>query len=356
MSARPTLLIVDDESPNLEIMVESLSRSGSDYRVYQANGGALALQIARKRLPDLIITDWDMPGMSGLELIRALKADPATAEIPVIMCSGVMTSAENLRLALDTGAVDYVRKPLDPIELQARVHSMLELARSHREVRRLSAQKDEIFATLSQSLLESVGNLYSMLELLREIWSVERMQAMKLLDLASGRSRAALDLLRNLLIWSRCYFEKLDYRPEAVPLMPLVKSLLGELAAQALEAEVFLGTDLSPELRVMADPQLLQLILRQLILNALQASPAGSRVTVEAAPYEGDAIRIRVRDFGPGIPPAIAGGEAAAKGIGLRLVRELLHRHGSSLVYESPAGRGTLAGFVLPAAGERGGS
>src|SRR5688572_26689498 len=100
MSVKPSLLIVDDEPPNLEIMVESLGRSEVGYRVFQANSGALALQIARKHQPDLIITDWDMPGMSGLELIRALKAEPATAEIPVIMCSGVMTSAENLKLAL----------------------------------------------------------------------------------------------------------------------------------------------------------------------------------------------------------------------------------------------------------------
>ncbi len=129
-----TILIVDDEPSFLETMVEIIENAGEPYKIFQALSAEVAYDIACKRLPDLIITDWEMPFMSGLELIDKLKSNPNTKTIPVIMCTGIMTSSRNLMTALEIGAVDYIRKPIDPLELISRIRSMLLLHESFKEI------------------------------------------------------------------------------------------------------------------------------------------------------------------------------------------------------------------------------
>ncbi len=378
MVTKPTLLIVDNEVHNLEVMVEILEQSPVSYRILRANSGETGLHLARHRLPDLVITDWDMPNMNGLELVRALKADPLTSLIPVIMCSGVMTRSENLQQALEAGAVDYVRKPVDPLELQARVHSMLELSRSYQEIRRLSARKDEMFATVSHSLLTSVGNLHTMLGLLREIWSHEHEQAVALIQQSNTKAQQALELLKNLLAWSRCYFEAYPYQPQTVNLLALVQSLIAELSDLSAERKVLIETHISSELKVLADVDMLQQILRQLIVNGLNFTPPNQKVTIQAelypakdefdqdgqVEYFAPSVWIQVRDTGCGMPadlikrlnqdgsiflPGPTGSHQTA-GIGLKIVTELLARHHSRLELDSASEQGTYASFVLPRA------
>lgn len=156
---RPKVLIVDDDPQNLTILVDLFEHYHAHFEVYQALNGNQALRIAQSRVPDVIITDWEMPEMDGIELIRQLKASSKTAEIPVIMCTGVMTSSINLKTALEAGAVDYIRKPVDPIELEARVGTVLKLADSLRTIRKKNQeleaahlQADRIFSAFAQAL------------------------------------------------------------------------------------------------------------------------------------------------------------------------------------------------------------
>lgn len=131
-----SILIVDDDPVNIrtfnEILIENHS---SDYEVVNANNGLLALKIAKATLPDVIITDWEMPEMNGIELIKALKKDETTRDIPVIMASGIMLTSNDLTIALGAGAADYIRKPVDQVELQARLRSAIETADYVKELR-----------------------------------------------------------------------------------------------------------------------------------------------------------------------------------------------------------------------------
>lgn len=149
------ILLVDDEPHNIRILRNYLAAADGNYTLYQAFNGELALKIGRNELPDLIITDWEMPGMDGLDLIRNFSQDPLTAEIPVIMCTGVMTSSENLRMAFLAGAVDYIRKPVDEIELVARVRSMLLLSDSRKEHQRefrMITQQNQFISQLIEDI------------------------------------------------------------------------------------------------------------------------------------------------------------------------------------------------------------
>lgn len=156
------ILIVDDEPENLKSIVRFIEINELPYDIYQALSGETALEIARAKWPDLVISDWNMPHMDGLELIRNLKANESTRDIPVIMFTGVMTTSEHLELALEAGAVDYIRKPLDPIELRARMRTVLQLSDSFKKVKKQKEQlqaQNRLLETKQAELQNALENI-----------------------------------------------------------------------------------------------------------------------------------------------------------------------------------------------------
>lgn len=117
--------MVDDDPQNRLIAVEQLMQAERNYKVLSAPSGAIALKLMDRHPIDLVLLDWEMPGMNGLEVLQKLKVETATSDIPVVMYTGIMTAAQSLQVALDNGADDFLRKPADPTELRARVGSVL---------------------------------------------------------------------------------------------------------------------------------------------------------------------------------------------------------------------------------------
>ncbi len=148
MKKSPKILLIDDDADNLWTLVEILTAQLPFADLLQTTNAHKAEQIARAEVPDLIVTDWQMPQLSGLELLRRLQGSPLTRDIPVIICTGKMIDSQYLKLALESGAYDYVRKPVDRIELVARITSGFQLAKSRQRVAtqllQLEAQKQEI--------------------------------------------------------------------------------------------------------------------------------------------------------------------------------------------------------------------
>lgn len=130
-----TILVVDDDKNNLQVVIHHLESRNKNYQFLSAPNGQVATKVLQKRLPDLIITDWDMPFMNGIELIRWLKAQPQTTDIPVIIVTGVNTDPNNLQVAFEAGAVDYIRKPINHIELYARIDAALGMYKAMRTIK-----------------------------------------------------------------------------------------------------------------------------------------------------------------------------------------------------------------------------
>ncbi|RYY79591.1 MAG: response regulator transcription factor [Comamonadaceae bacterium] len=126
------VLIVDDVPDNLSVLHDALDESG--YTVLVATSGEAALQRASQVVPDIVLLDAMMPGMDGFEVARRLKADAATAHIPIIFMTG-LTDTEHLVAALEAGGVDYVTKPIKPKEVLARMTVHLQGARLARQTR-----------------------------------------------------------------------------------------------------------------------------------------------------------------------------------------------------------------------------
>lgn len=147
------LLLVDDEPLNLKLYEKMLKEH--DPQIFTAANGQECLQQVSEHLPDLILMDWNMPVMDGIETLEILKKDEKTKDIPVLMITGVMTSSEDLAYAMSAGAVDFLKKPFDKLELNARVRNILLLSDSLKTLKQQnsSLENKNLFITL---LLESI--------------------------------------------------------------------------------------------------------------------------------------------------------------------------------------------------------
>jgi len=151
------ILVIDNDPGALNIINQVLIHSNANYEILNARSGSSALEIIKSENPDLIITDWDMPEMNGIELIKILQLNSNTNKIPIIMCSGIMLKMQDLVTALNAGAIDYLKKPIEPIELLARVNSMLRLVDTYKL---LIKEREEKIA-LEKKLLENKIEQYN---------------------------------------------------------------------------------------------------------------------------------------------------------------------------------------------------
>jgi PAS domain S-box-containing protein len=157
------LLLVDDEPLNLKLYDKMLK--DHDFQIITAINGKDCLDKVHEHFPDLILMDWNMPVMDGIEALEILKKDETTKDIPVLMITGVMTSSEDLSFAMSVGAIDFLKKPFDRLELSARVRNILLLSETLKALKsqNSSLENKNLFIT---SLIESIPHpvIYSSLE------------------------------------------------------------------------------------------------------------------------------------------------------------------------------------------------
>jgi two-component system phosphate regulon response regulator PhoB len=202
------VLVVEDEPAQREVLVYNLEAEG--YGVSKAEDGDEALVLVQEAQPDLIILDWMLPGVSGIEVCRRLKANTGTRSIPVIMLTARGEETDRVR-GLETGADDYVVKPYSVNELMARVRTQLRRVRpsavgqrlefdnivldaeTHRVTRgdvqiKLGPTEFRLLATF----LEKPGRVWSREQLLDRVWGRDIYVDTRTVDVHIGRLRKAL--------------------------------------------------------------------------------------------------------------------------------------------------------------------
>ena len=208
-----TIMIVEDEA-DLSLMLRyNLEAEG--FGVEAAANGDEAAEMVRDTQPDLILLDWMLPGLSGIELCRRWRARQETASIPIIMLTARGEEEERVR-GLETGADDYVVKPFSIPELLARIHALLrrsspqlvtsilkagdlELDRTSHRVRR-SGRDVHLGPTeyrLLEYLMRSPGRVYSREQLLDAVWGTDVYVDERTVDVHVGRLRKAINRGRN---------------------------------------------------------------------------------------------------------------------------------------------------------------
>ncbi|HXE37767.1 MAG TPA: two-component system response regulator [Azonexus sp.] len=152
--SKQSILVVDDLPENIDLLSKTLS---DDYRIRAATSGEKALKIVYSdEPPDLILLDIMMPGLSGLEICRRIKANPDRRRIPIIFVTA-MSSIEDEQLGLEVGAVDYITKPISPPIVKARVRTHLALYDQSRELERMVRQRTHELITTRQQIIRRLG-------------------------------------------------------------------------------------------------------------------------------------------------------------------------------------------------------
>lgn len=135
------ILVVDDLPENVFMLQDRLENEG--YEVVTAYDGKTGIAKATSDMPDLILLDVMMPGMTGIEVCKALKQDPSLADIPIIIVTA-KSGADDTREGLEAGAFDYIKKPFEKVEMLARINSALKLSEAHKLV--VEAEKRSMYA------------------------------------------------------------------------------------------------------------------------------------------------------------------------------------------------------------------
>ncbi len=156
----PIILVVDDEPNNYDVIETFLSEQ--EYQLHYASSGTAAIACLESIQPDIILLDVMMPGIDGLEVCRRIKAMPQWQNLPIIMVTA-LTSKADLARCLNAGADDFVGKPVNSVELRARVNSMIRIKRQYDSIKNLSSLQTQTIDLLQNSLSELSGNLASSL-------------------------------------------------------------------------------------------------------------------------------------------------------------------------------------------------
>ncbi len=205
---QPTVLLVEDEPAQREVLSYNLEADG--FRVTTAENGEEALLLVDEEAPDLIVLDWMLPNVSGIEVCRQLKTRPETRGVPILMLSARSEEVDRVR-GLETGADDYVVKPYSVIELMARVRALLRRTRPSAVGQRLEYEdimldsethrvtRDDKplklgpteFRLLS-TFMEKPGRVWSREQLLDRVWGRDIYVDTRTVDVHIGRLRKAL--------------------------------------------------------------------------------------------------------------------------------------------------------------------
>jgi two-component system phosphate regulon response regulator PhoB len=216
----PLILVVEDEAALVTLLRYNLEREG--FRVAEARDGEEALLMAREQKPDLVILDWMLPLLSGLEVCRQLRRGPETRSVPIIMLTARGEEGDKLR-GLDSGADDYVTKPFSPSELIARIRAGLRRSRptangeslqfedltmdlaAHRVRRRgRDIHLGPTEFRLLRYLMEHQGRVFSREQLLDMVWGQDVYVEPRTVDVHIRRLRKAInaptetDLIRTV--------------------------------------------------------------------------------------------------------------------------------------------------------------
>jgi len=207
-SEQPMVLVVEDEPAQREVLAYNLEAEG--FRVARAENGEDALLLVDEGAPDIIVLDWMLPNVSGIEICRRLKMRPDTRGVPIIMLSARSEEVDRVR-GLETGADDYVVKPYSVVELMARIRAQLRRTRPASVGERLQyddivldAETHRVFRgdkplklgptefRLLTTFMEKPGRVWSREQLLDRVWGRDIYVDTRTVDVHIGRLRKAL--------------------------------------------------------------------------------------------------------------------------------------------------------------------
>ncbi len=386
-----TILIVDDELDNLHVLSQTLSQQG--YKVRGVVKGELALRAARSGQVDLILLDVRMPELNGYSICQQLKADPATAPIPVLFLSA-LDRAEDKVQAFQMGGADYITKPFQVEEVLARIEHQLTIRclqqqlqtqnqrlqaeiRERREAEEAAARaaqsKSLFLANMSHELRTPLNAILGFTQVLQRDRSLTH-EHQEYLAIINHSSEHLLELIDDILNLAKIEAGVVTYNERSCDLYQLLDGLEDMFQMKVMQKGIALHVQIDPDVpkSIRTDAQKLRSCLTNLLGNAVKFTEQGQIVLSASAqpptalgdPYE---IHFAMSDTGCGIDAdeldklfgifvQTESGRASAEGtgLGLSITKHFVELLGGTINAESQRGMGTTFRFHIRAQADDG--
>jgi len=362
------ILIVDDSETNLGYLKLILQKK--NYKVATVNSGMAALTKAKSQQFDLILLDFMMPGMNGVEVCKHIKEIPSTKNTPVIFLTA--TQSEDLLVqAFEAGAVDFITKPFSESELLARVKTHLSLVESTRQLaiakeyaESASKAKGEFLANMSHEIRTPMNGIMTVVEFLEETTLTSKQR--ELTDIIKSSSENLLTIINDILDFSKIEAGQIELEHINFSLPDELDSVLKPLILKAREKGLIIKLSYDqniPEI-LMGDPLRIKQIIINLVNNAIKfTSSGGVFVTVKYLSKNADhhLLRFDVKDTGIGIPSknlhklfksfsqtdASSTRKYGGTGLGLAISKNLVGLMKGEIHVESKHGDGSTFWFTI---------
>jgi signal transduction histidine kinase len=353
MLSKPHVLGVDDNPRNLSILRKAL---GEEFRFTTASSGEEALEAASRNRPDVVLLDVMMPGLTGIETCRRLRARPDLSSTKILVVSAKSMTADRLE-GYAAGADDYIAKPFEPAELLAKVRVYVRL----KSIEEVDCLKSNLLTLLSHETRTPLTLILSPVSLLLGSGDLSDPQRELLKTVQEGARRLGA-LLDRVVFLSQLKLRAIPFQIAAADLGVIARDAAERAREQCDAADVRVTVEVYGSVRFRGDVEHMGQAVHALLHNAIRFSAAGGTVRVLVRTSDTHAV-LTVSDSGPGIDPDLAPRifqEFAAAdidhhkgghGLSLATARLVAEQHGGTLGLEAEAGsEGATFRLELPVA------
>ena len=361
------ILIVDDVMSNVLLLKVLLTNE--KFQIATASNGRQALDQVIKEKPDLVLLDVMMPDMSGFEVSQQLKANPETAEIPIIFLTALNSTADIVK-GFQVGGNDFISKPFNKEELIIRVTHQISLIAAKRiivaqteELRKTIIGRDKLYSVIAHDLRSPMGSIKMVLNMLILNLPSDTIgpEMYELLTMANQTTEDVFSLLDNLLQWTKSQIGKLKVVYQDIDMVEVTEGVIEIFSMVAELKKISIRLETPSKLEVYADIDMIKTVIRNLLSNAIKFSNEETEILVTVQEQEGMAV-VSVKDSGCGIDEenqkkllhtdthfsTFGTNNEEGSGLGLLLCQDFVIKNGGRLWFTSAKGEGSTFSFSIP--------
>ncbi|MBV6623360.1 MAG: hybrid sensor histidine kinase/response regulator [Rivularia sp. (in: Bacteria)] len=364
---KASILVIDDEPDNFDVIETLLSvdlnkaawAENYDYQLhYIANGEEAILSLGTFE-PDIILLDVMMPGIDGIEVCRQIKAMPKWQSVPIIMVTA-LSSKEDLANCLKSGADDFISKPVNGVELRARVNSMLRIKHQHDELQSMLKLREDMVNMVVHDLRNPLTDILLGVEILQSGKYPAHKQQHKLTRIYSS-AQALQVLIDDLLTMAMLKSAKFSLNCTEINICELIQSAISNFETIAARKNQQLLSKFPKECnkKIFVDSTMMHRTLDNLLSNAIKFSPENSQIVVKVEFSASNSCKIQVIDFGAGVSDALrekifekyeigtSMADISQIGLGLAFCKMVVEAHGGEICVKNNQPQGAIFEIVL---------
>lgn len=366
------ILVVDDE-PGIRSGVSRILRNYQvsypfmdedfDFEVLEAESGEVALEIINNNTPHIILLDNKLPGMQGMDVLSYIK--DKQLNIVVVM----ITSYASLEVAIKAkadGAYDFIPKPFTPQELKASLDNITKQLFLKRMTKNMTEQGKQVrfqfLSVLSHELKAPLNAIEGYMNIMKEKELGESLEAYEsIIDRTLTRVNGMRNLIMDLLDLTKVSFEKKEAKQQLIKLKEMAKMAIGTVSPFAIQCDVSINLECDPKSTLFADPTDIEIIMNNLISNAVKYNKKGGKVSIKISADEKNVI-MEFRDTGIGMTAEDrdhlfkdffrAKNEKTrnitGSGLGLSIVKKVVDLYKGTIDVESEPDKGTSFIITIP--------